>query len=383
MTYQRAQQPQQQQEPELASSGQYQRLELKPAMDLCNIYIKHIDRSLKSAELYNLFERFGRIISARVMEDPATGTSRGFGFVSYSHPTEAAAALLEMNGYDSSADSDKPSTGELMSVRFHEPRVPRPERDHQQQVIKLLQSPLAGHFSFEHVLPINDTSIPETETSGGLVGHAPPPPPLIMPQSSMFYPPYSPSPTQTSQPVSPFTMHHNYHHQNSPIFPHSPYMIPHSPRSGNSPYFYYYAQQQPVMHEYYSPQMMHQIQQQPRPPYTARQQQQLVDTKKTEYLEENKDELTGQDEDEESLGSGTSESASKRAEAITRTSSPPDGGHQRLLEAVQQKLPQGDEAKINMIVDRLMATLTRKERSLCLFNEEYLERQIRQALEWQ
>ncbi|KAI7847941.1 hypothetical protein BDC45DRAFT_451074, partial [Circinella umbellata] len=67
-------------------------------MDLCNIYIKHIDPSIKSTELFNLFKPFGRIISARVMEDPSTGNSRGFGFVSYSHPTEAAAALIEMDG---------------------------------------------------------------------------------------------------------------------------------------------------------------------------------------------------------------------------------------------------------------------------------------------
>ncbi len=44
------------------------------------------------------FERFGEITEAVVVSDRDTGRSRGFGFVTYTDPSHARAAMEQMNG---------------------------------------------------------------------------------------------------------------------------------------------------------------------------------------------------------------------------------------------------------------------------------------------
>jgi cold-inducible RNA-binding protein len=53
------------------------------------------DDGLRSA-----FERFGPLTEAKVISDRETGRSRGFGFVTFEAPGDAAAALDEMDGTD-------------------------------------------------------------------------------------------------------------------------------------------------------------------------------------------------------------------------------------------------------------------------------------------
>lgn len=115
--------------------------EIKPSMDLCNLYIKGIEPGLTSTTLFNMFKPFGRIISAKVMESNTGGTQTGFGFVSYSNSTEAAKALIEMNSEENISSKDP-----IMFVRFHEPRVPRLEHNYNQQLGLLSYSPFSCHF---------------------------------------------------------------------------------------------------------------------------------------------------------------------------------------------------------------------------------------------
>mmetsp|Transcript_1368 Transcript_1368/g.2412 ORF Transcript_1368/g.2412 Transcript_1368/m.2412 type:complete len:182 (+) Transcript_1368:77-622(+) len=49
------------------------------------------------ASLREAFGKYGRIEEAKVINDHETGRSRGFGFVTFSEPSEADAALREMN----------------------------------------------------------------------------------------------------------------------------------------------------------------------------------------------------------------------------------------------------------------------------------------------
>lgn len=89
-------------------------------VDYMNLYIKNLDQSVTNTDLFNLFRQFGRIVSARVMSNPATGQSKGYGFVSYEKPEEAAAALREMNGYT--------FRSKQLIVAYHEPKKPRQEK---------------------------------------------------------------------------------------------------------------------------------------------------------------------------------------------------------------------------------------------------------------
>ncbi|OZJ05866.1 hypothetical protein BZG36_00932 [Bifiguratus adelaidae] len=89
-------------------------------VDMTNLYIKNLDPQVKSSDLFNNFRRFGRIISARVMNNAMTGQSKGFGFVSFSQPEEAALALQQMNGQ---YILSKP-----IMIAYHEPKKPRENR---------------------------------------------------------------------------------------------------------------------------------------------------------------------------------------------------------------------------------------------------------------
>lgn len=49
-------------------------------------------------QLQEAFERFGQLVRAEITVDKETGVSKGFGFVSYSTPEAADAAMASMNG---------------------------------------------------------------------------------------------------------------------------------------------------------------------------------------------------------------------------------------------------------------------------------------------
>ncbi|KAI7862928.1 hypothetical protein BDF14DRAFT_1848912 [Spinellus fusiger] len=89
-------------------------------VDYLNLYIKNLDPMITSDNLRELFGRFGRIVSARVMSNPTTHQSKGYGFVSYGRSEEASAALQEMHN---TMVGSKP-----LIVSYHEPKRPRQEK---------------------------------------------------------------------------------------------------------------------------------------------------------------------------------------------------------------------------------------------------------------
>ncbi|XVE77705.1 hypothetical protein DITRI_Ditri13aG0084300 [Diplodiscus trichospermus] len=63
-----------------------------------NLFIYHIPQEFGDQELANAFQGFGRVLSAKVFVDKATGVSKCFGFVSYDSPEAAQNAINMMNG---------------------------------------------------------------------------------------------------------------------------------------------------------------------------------------------------------------------------------------------------------------------------------------------
>ncbi|KAI8338818.1 hypothetical protein BD560DRAFT_412765 [Blakeslea trispora] len=106
----------------LATSHNDTTMESKPEglIDFMNLYVKNLDPTVNSNDLFGLFRSFGRIVSARVMSNPQTGFSKGYGFVSFSKPEEAALALQKMKGFQFRNKS--------MIVAYHEPKKPRQEK---------------------------------------------------------------------------------------------------------------------------------------------------------------------------------------------------------------------------------------------------------------
>lgn len=63
-----------------------------------NLYVSNLDYSVQDDGLKKMFANYGRVTSAKVILDRATGKSRGFGFVEMPDGNEAAKAIAGLNG---------------------------------------------------------------------------------------------------------------------------------------------------------------------------------------------------------------------------------------------------------------------------------------------
>lgn len=63
-----------------------------------NMYVSNLGFHTTDDDLRKLFEPFGQVSSAKVINDRETGRSRGFGFVEMSSDTEAGQAMSKLNG---------------------------------------------------------------------------------------------------------------------------------------------------------------------------------------------------------------------------------------------------------------------------------------------
>jgi cold-inducible RNA-binding protein len=62
-----------------------------------NIFVAGLPYDLDDAELEEIFEKFGKVNSAKVAMDRETGKSRGFGFVEMPIESEAKEAIEGLN----------------------------------------------------------------------------------------------------------------------------------------------------------------------------------------------------------------------------------------------------------------------------------------------
>jgi RNA recognition motif-containing protein len=62
------------------------------------LFVGGLSWDTTTEDLTQAFARFGAVIDATVILDRATGRSRGFGFVTFQNPPEAAEAVKAMNG---------------------------------------------------------------------------------------------------------------------------------------------------------------------------------------------------------------------------------------------------------------------------------------------
>ncbi len=61
------------------------------------IFVIGLPYDLDDAELEEIFEKFGKVASAKVTLDKETGKSRGFGFVDMPNAEEARDAIENLN----------------------------------------------------------------------------------------------------------------------------------------------------------------------------------------------------------------------------------------------------------------------------------------------
>jgi len=63
-----------------------------------NLFIGNLEPECDEKMLYDTFSSFGVLLFAKIMRDPDTGASRGFGFISFDNFEASDAALASMNG---------------------------------------------------------------------------------------------------------------------------------------------------------------------------------------------------------------------------------------------------------------------------------------------
>eukprot|EP00026_Physarum_polycephalum_P010551 Phypoly_transcript_10717.p1 GENE.Phypoly_transcript_10717~~Phypoly_transcript_10717.p1 ORF type:complete len:337 (+),score=61.65 Phypoly_transcript_10717:180-1190(+) len=68
-------------------------------LDPTNVFVKYLPADMDDGGLEGLFSAFGKIVSAKVMLDPRTWTSLGYGFVKFSTQEEAQLAICRMAGF--------------------------------------------------------------------------------------------------------------------------------------------------------------------------------------------------------------------------------------------------------------------------------------------
>jgi RNA recognition motif-containing protein len=73
-----------------------------------NMYVSNLGFHTSEEDLRKLFEQFGAVASAKVINDRVTGRSRGFGFVEMNTESEASEAMSKLN--------NKEIEGRLISV---------------------------------------------------------------------------------------------------------------------------------------------------------------------------------------------------------------------------------------------------------------------------
>ena len=63
------------------------------------ILVRNLERSITEQELLELFQPFGQVESCVLVLDPASGKSKGFGFVEMPHAREAIKAIKGLNTF--------------------------------------------------------------------------------------------------------------------------------------------------------------------------------------------------------------------------------------------------------------------------------------------
>ncbi len=69
-----------------------------PTVDGCKVYIGNLELDTTQETLRSEFSKHGELVDIIIVNDRATGASRGFGFATYAKPSDASNAIEALNG---------------------------------------------------------------------------------------------------------------------------------------------------------------------------------------------------------------------------------------------------------------------------------------------
>lgn len=83
------------------------------------LYVGNLNFSTDEEGLNSLFSQFGQVLSARIVKDRVTLSSKGFGFVEMAEDSDAEKAVASLNGRE--VDGRKIRVNEAMEKRQRNP----------------------------------------------------------------------------------------------------------------------------------------------------------------------------------------------------------------------------------------------------------------------
>jgi len=81
------------------------------------LYISNLPWQITEDHLAELFQAFGPVMEVRIIQDPATGQSRGYGFVELADAECASRAVAMLQGHE--------LCGRALVISFAHPKPPR------------------------------------------------------------------------------------------------------------------------------------------------------------------------------------------------------------------------------------------------------------------
>ncbi|XP_052203961.1 splicing factor-like protein 1 [Diospyros lotus] len=130
-----------------------------------SLYVGYLPQDFDDGRLRELFCPFGKIIDVKVIKDFSSGLSKGYGFVNFESPTDAAMAVTHMNG--------RKMEGKILAVRVAG-RPPPPQTG----------LPALSHFPVHPGPPVFSTCLTNQTAWPGPFGSAQPEPQGSFPRIS-------------------------------------------------------------------------------------------------------------------------------------------------------------------------------------------------------
>jgi len=85
-----------------------------------NIFVGNLTKDVTDFEFQDLFEKYGKLRSAKLIRDMYSGDPRGFGFVEFENKSDAIKAIQELDG--------KEFKGQNLKVNEARPREDKNKR---------------------------------------------------------------------------------------------------------------------------------------------------------------------------------------------------------------------------------------------------------------
>jgi RNA recognition motif-containing protein len=73
---------------------------MRPPKSPGNLFVANVPKSYSDEQLAEVFDDYGIVIGARIARDPATGESRGYGWINIAPQTAAEQAIAALDGSD-------------------------------------------------------------------------------------------------------------------------------------------------------------------------------------------------------------------------------------------------------------------------------------------